>query len=74
MSRKKKPSSVAIASEENKTVRSKRLKRKTEFYAKSVHCKGNVVLKSAHLTATADLIDLTDVRDEDNDSNDDCVF
>ncbi len=37
------------------------LDRKTEFYAKSVHCKGNVVLKSANLTATADLIDLTDV-------------
>ena len=74
MSPKKKTSSVAIASEENKTVRNKRLKRKTEFYAKSVHCKGNVVLKSANLTATADLIDLTDVRDEDNDSNDDCVF
>jgi hypothetical protein len=53
---------VAIASEENKTVRNKRLKRKTELYAKSVHCKGNVVLKSANLTATADLIDLTDVK------------
>jgi hypothetical protein len=28
-----------------------------------------VVLKSANLTATADVNDLTDVRQEDNDSN-----
>jgi hypothetical protein len=35
MSSKRKIPSVAIASEENNTVRSKRVKRKTEFYAKS---------------------------------------
>ena len=48
MSSKIKTPSVAIASEEeNKTLRSKRVKRKTEFYAKSsVHFKGNGVLKS----------------------------
>jgi hypothetical protein len=56
MSSKKKTPSVPIASEENKTVRSKRVKRKTEFYAKSssVHFKGNGVLKSAKSTVSAD--------------------
>ena len=44
MSSKKNTSSVAKASEEIKTVRSKRVKRKPEFYAKSsVHFKGNGV-------------------------------
>ena len=38
MSSKRKTPSVAIASEENNTVRSKRVKRKTEFYAKSSEC------------------------------------
>ena len=44
MSSKRKTPSVAIASEENNTVRSKRVKRKTEFYAKSsVNFKANGV-------------------------------
>ena len=75
MSSKRKTPSVAIASEENNTVRSKRVKRKTEFYAKSsVNFKANGVLKSVKSTASADLIDLTDDRIEDIDSNDDCIF
>ena len=75
MSSKRKTPSVAIASEENNTVRSQRVKRKTEFYAKSsVNFKANGVLKSVKSTASADLIDLTDDRIEDNYSNDDCIF
>jgi hypothetical protein len=63
MSSKRKTPSVAIAREENNTVRSKRVKRKTEFYAKSsVNFKANGVLKSVKSTASADLIDLTDDR------------
>ena len=54
--------------------RKTRLRKNTDFYAKSFHCEGNAVLKSANLTATANIIDLTDVRDDDNDSNEDCVF
>ena len=66
MSSKKKTPSVAIASEEeNKTLRSKRVRRITEFYANSsVHFKGNGLLKSVKSTTSADLIDLTDDRNE----------
>ena len=74
MSPKIQTSVTANPRKQTRAISKTRLRKNTDFYAKSVHCKGNVVLKSANLTATADIIDLTDFRDEDNDSNEDCVF
>ena len=74
MSPKKQTSSAANARKQTRAISNTLFRRNTDFYAKSVHCKGNVVLKSANLTAAANVIDLTDVRDEDNDSNEDCVY
>ena len=61
MSPKKQTSFSANPRKQTKAVSRTRLRKSTDFYAKSVHCEGNVVLKSANLTATADIIDLTDV-------------